>query len=238
MAAKTKTAKIRKFSRSQILFHWVFGISWLLLALTGSIFLWRPNPQAVAWGLGPLLQGSTGQIARTIHRIAAIGLAGAPLIWLLGDVKSLVRDLPELFAFGWNDLKYMLIAPLYYTVGRPHLPPQGKYNGGHKTNFYVVILTWVVFLSTGATMWFGRGSVSPETFKTMQMLHSMAFWGGISMVALHVYLTAIHPFTSRSLSSMLQGFMDLKYAKAEHGLWVDQQIASGKADIIEEGRAS
>ncbi len=230
----TSKVYIKKFSRTQVLFHWVYGTSWILLVLTGAIFLWRPDPAAAAGGLGPMLQGAVGATARTIHRIAAIGLMVSPFIWLAGDIKSVWPDLKELLTFTAADAKYMAIAPLHYTVGKPALPPQGKFNGGHKVNFYLVILTFIGFVVSGLTMWFQRGVVSDATFNTMQIIHSVCFWGGLAMGLLHIYLTAIHPFTSRSLSSMTRGFMEMNYAKAEHKVWVEREIAAGTAVIVEE----
>jgi formate dehydrogenase subunit gamma len=233
------TARIRKFSRSQMVFHWVYGSSWILLVLTGVVFLWRPDPTAAAGGLGPLLQGSVGAGARLIHRVGAIGLMISPLIWLLGDTRSLWPDLKELLAFGPRDLKYMLVAPLHYTVGRPALPPQGKYNGGHKVNFYVVVLTFVAFVVSGLYMWFGRGpGEAKELFNLMRIIHSVAFWGGVCMGVLHIYLTAVHPLTRRSLSAMTTGYMELNYASAEHKLWVEEAKAAGQVESSDGGRAS
>lgn len=233
------TKKIRKFSKAQMAFHWTYGISWILLVLTGIIFLWRPDPHAYAGGFGPWLQGFVGQSARFIHRVAALGLMAAPLVWLLGDTKSLWPDLKELLAFGKSDMQYMMIAPIHYTTGKGKLPPQGKYNGGHKLNFYIVILTFLGFIVSGLWMWFGRGPVAAkDTFNLMRMIHSVSFWIALYMGLVHMYLTAIHPFTRRSLDAMLKGRMDLAYAKAEHGLWVEEQIKSGRAQITEEGKAS
>lgn len=235
MAAAKSTKKIRKFSRPQMIFHWVYGISWILLVLTGIIFLWRADPKSAATGLGPMLQGSVGQGARWLHRVAAIGLMVSPFIWLL-DGKTLWPDLKELLSFGKNELKYMMVAPLHYTIGKPALPPQGKYNGGHKLNFYVVILTFIGFVISGMVMWFMRGTVTDDTFHLMQIIHSVSFWLGLVMGILHIYLTMVHPFTSKALGAMLDGYMDLGYAKAEHKLWVDREIMSGKADIIDQGK--
>lgn len=236
--ARKAGKKIKKFSRAQMIFHWMYGVSWILLALTGIIFLWRGDPTTGAVGLGPLLQGTVGQVARLTHRVSAIILMAAPLVWILGDPKSVLPDLKELLAFGKNDLKYMLVAPLHYTTGKPDLPPQGKYNGGHKTNFYVVLLTFFAFVISGMTMWFGRGMVTDETFHLMQLIHSLSFWGGMAMTLLHIYLTMIHPFTSRSLEAMVKGWVDLGYAKAEHSLWVDEALKNGTAEIVEEGRSA
>ncbi|MFZ5816960.1 MAG: formate dehydrogenase subunit gamma [Bacillota bacterium] len=229
--------KIKKFNRIQMLFHWVYGISWILLVLTGLVFVWRGDPTSGAVGLGPMLQGTVGQYARLIHRIGAVVLMASPLIWLLGSPKGAMDDLKELLHFRRDDLRYMLIAPLHYTTGKPALPPQGKYNGGHKVNFYVVVLTFIAFVVSGLVMWFGRGAVSDESFKLMQIIHSVAFWGGLAMGLLHIYLTAIHPFTSRSLESMVRGWVDLGYASAEHSLWVEESIKNGTAEIVDGGKA-
>ncbi len=234
--ARTTGKKIKKFSLSQRIFHWLYGVSWILLVLTGSIFLWRANPESAATGLGPYLQGSVGAAARTLHRIAALGLMAAPLVWIFGDFKTVLPDLKELFSFGKDDLRYMLVAPLHYTTGKPALPPQGKYNGGHKVNFYVVVLTFIAFVVTGLGMWFGRGTIPDEAFNNMRMVHSIAFWGGLAMGLLHIYLTMIHPFTSRSLSAMVNGWVDLRYAAAEHSRWVETATKNGTAQIVEEGK--
>jgi formate dehydrogenase subunit gamma len=226
---------VKKFSWAQRAFHWTYGISWILLVLTGITFVWRPDPHAAAGGLGPLVQGTVGAVLRTTHRVAAIGLMVAPFIWLLGDVKSLWPDLKELLTFTRLDAKYMAVAPLHYTIGKPGLPPQGKYNGGHKVNFYVVILTFVAFVVTGLGMWFGRGTMGKDAFNMMRIIHSISFWGSLAMGLLHMYLTAIHPFTGRSLKAMTRGYVDLDYARLEHSVWVEQAAAAGQ--IVEEAEA-
>jgi formate dehydrogenase subunit gamma len=223
--------RIRKFSRTQILFHWTYGVSWILLVLTGIVFLWRPDPSSTAVGLGPRIDGTIGQWARTIHRVAAIGLIISPLIWLLGDRKSL-GDFKELLVMSKDDWRYLAAAPLHYTVGKPALPPQGKYNGGHKMNFWVVIVTFVGFVISGLVMWLAIGAVSTEIFKWMLLIHSLCFWVGMLMGVVHIYLTMIHPFTRQALGSMVDGYVGMGYAKAEHKIWVDKEIASGKADMI------
>lgn len=235
-----KSVKIRKFTRPQILFHWLYGGAWIVLVLTGAIFLWRPDPHATAGGLGPLLQGSVGQWARLIHRVAAMVLMAAPFIWLAGDRQSLFADLKELLAWTRDDLKYLALAPLHYTFGKPALPPQGKYNGGHKANFWVVLLTFIGFVVSGLWMWFGREGiqVTKEAFRLMLLIHNLCFWAGLLMGILHMYLTLIHPFTRQALESMVSGYVNLGYARAEHRVWVEKQLQNGEADLVEEPQVS
>lgn len=228
------SVKIRKFNTIQILFHWFYGGAWILLVLTGVIFLWRPDPAAGPVGLGPMLMGSVGQWARFMHRVAAVIFMVAPLIWLFSEPKRALGELKELLRMGPDDWKYLVRAPLHYTTGKPELPPQGKYNGGHKMNFWIVLVTFVTFTLSGLVMWFMRGAVSAEVFNWMLLLHSISFWVGLAMGLAHIYLTLIHPFTRQAFGSMVDGYVPMGYAKAEHILWVEDQIKSGKAELREE----
>lgn len=232
-----KTVKIRKFTPTQIVFHWIYGGAWIVLVLTGISFLWRPDPRAEVVGIGALLHGSVGQWLRFVHRVAAILFMAAPLVWLLGEPRRFAADLKELLTWTAGDVLYLVRAPLHYTFGKPPLPPQGKYNGGHKLNFWIVLITFVGFVVSGLTMWFGRGAVEAETFRLMLLIHSLSFWVGLGMGVLHIYLTMVHPFTRQALESMLSGYVNLGYAKAEHPTWVEQQLRSGAADLLEEPRA-
>lgn len=227
-------AKIRKFTRKQMFIHWAFAISYLTLAVTGSIFLWRPDPTAPAVGLGVLFQGSTGQIFRLVHRGAAVAFLLVPLLYFLLEPRRFLADMKELVTYTVHDLKWSVTAPLHYTFGKPALPPQRKYNVGQKLNYLLVVITFVTFSVSGITMWFFRGSVSADTLRMALAVHSASFFLNGIFVLLHLYLTLLHPFTRRSLEAMKTGFLPLDYAKAEHSLWVEEEVRSGRAEIVEE----
>lgn len=224
---------IRKFTGKQIFVHWLFAISWLVLALTGALFLWRPDPQGTVTGLGVYLQGSVGQTLRTVHRVAAIGLMLAPLLYIVLEPRRFFRDLKELVAITRNDLRFFVTGPVFYTTGKGHVPPQGRYNGGHKLNYWIVILTWVGFVVSGIVMWLLRGAVSVGTFRLMLLVHSLSFFVAIPMVLLHLYLTLLHPFTRQALSTVLSGYVKLSYARMEHRQWVEEELARGTAELRE-----
>lgn len=231
-----KTVRIRKFTSTQILFHWLYGGAWIVLVLTGILFLWRPDPNAGVTGLGVALQGTVGQWLRFLHRVAALVFVISPLVWILREPRGFSEDFGELLTWRRDDARYLMLAPLHYTLGKPPLPPQGKYNGGHKLNFLIVLLTFVGFVVSGFTLWFGRGLVEAETWRLMLLIHSLSFWVGLLMGLLHIYLTMVHPFTRQALSTVLNGYVGLGYARAEHRIWVDEQVRTGKADLIEEPR--
>lgn len=225
--------RIRKFTRAQIIYHWLYAGSWLVLALTGASFMWRPDPHGVVTGLGVYLQGDVGQILRTVHRVAALFFITAPIVWMLMEPRGFMGEVIELLTIRRLDWKWLAVAPLHYTVGRPPLPPQGKYNTGQKLNEWIVFTGYFGFLISGLIMWFGRGAVSVEAFRWMLLLHSFLFWVGVLMASLHMYLTLVHPFTRQALSIVGNGFVSLRYARAEHPLWVAEQMESGKAQVID-----
>lgn len=230
--AAGKNVKIRMFDRQHIIFHWLFVVPWLVLALTGALFYWRSSPYADVAGIGPYLHGSVGQWLRTVHRLAALVFLASPLVWFLMGPRKALAELREMVPIR-EDLRFMAVVALHYTFGKPALPPQGKYNGGHKLNFLVVLLTYVGFAVSGITMWFFRGAVGVETFRLMLLIHSVSFWVGLLMALLHMYLTLFHPFTRRSLGAMVSGYVDLSYAQAEHPLWVKREVESGRAELVE-----
>lgn len=223
--------RIRKFTSAQIVYHWLYAGSWLVLALTGATFMFRADPHGTVTGLGVYFQGEVGQTLRSVHRVAALFFMTAPIVWMLMEPRGFMGEVIELLTIRKMDWKWLAVAPLHYTVGKPPLPPQGKYNTGQKLNEWIVFLTYFGFTISGLIMWFGRGSVGTETFRWMLMLHSLFFWVGLLMASLHMYLTLLHPFTSQALSVVVNGFVSLKYARAEHPLWVAQQMESGKAEV-------
>lgn len=228
-----REARIRKFTTAQIVYHWLYAGSWLVLALTGMAFLWRPDPHSTVLGLGASLQGSVGQVLRTVHRVAALFFMTAPLVWMALEPRTFLGEVVELLTLRKMDWQWLAIAPRHYFTGKPPLPPQGKYNAGQKLNEWIVFLTYFGFAITGLVMWFGRGGVGVETFRWMLLLHDLFFWVGVGMATLHIYLTLIHPFTSQAISIVVSGYVNLRYARAEHPLWVAEQMESGKAEILD-----
>lgn len=230
MAADTR---IRKFTTAQIVYHWLYSGSWLVLCLTGMTFMWRADPHGTVHGLGVLTQGSVGQSLRFTHRIAALFFMSAPLVWLIMEPSKAWGEVVELLSIRKLEWKWLAIAPLYYTLGKPALPPQGKYNAGQKLNEWIVLLTYLGFAVTGVVMWLFRGSVPPESFRLMLLLHNLLFWVGLGMATLHIYLTLLHPFTRQALSAVTNGYVSLRYARSEHPLWVQEQLESGQADVLD-----
>jgi cytochrome b subunit of formate dehydrogenase len=91
----------------------------------------------------------------------------------------------------------------------------------------VCIGSWILFLISGAVMWFFRGDVSPGIFQWFLVVHSVVFVVAFLMLMIHVYLGSIHPRMTESMSSMLNGKISPTYAKHHYGKWYDEITGGG-----------
>ena len=80
----TEVRVIERFKKRTIWFHWVHTGAFLILVITGAI-LFIP-------GLGGV---ATGGLTRTIHRIAVLFFAGAPLVYFAVNPKRSLNFIKE-----------------------------------------------------------------------------------------------------------------------------------------------
>jgi len=204
---------VRRFSASERLAHWIYFGAFSVLLVTG-LFNYAPALQAFA-------VGRAGEASRVLHRIGAVLLMVAPVVYLLGNPQDFFSGLRDIFSWSDDDRKWLGQAWAFYTRGEEReLPPQGRYNAGQKLNAIVQIVAFVLFVATGLIMWFGRGSVSPSLFALSVILHDLAVIAAVCLVMLHIYLVTIHPLTRESITAMFEGIVTREYAQEHHAKWL------------------
>ncbi len=196
-----------RFNFLERVVHWVVGITFVLLLLTGLAFSYP----SLFW-LTSLVGG--GPAARVLHPwtglVFTVALVAMFVLW--------VRDM----GISADDVRWMRAIKHYARHERDKVPPAGKYNGGQKVFFWVQSGLGVVFLVTGLPLWlpdgvlglapFGRGLLT-----TMRLLHYVATLGGGLFLIVHIYLgTVAYPGTLRG---MLEGAVSRSWAKLHHPLW-------------------
>jgi formate dehydrogenase subunit gamma len=209
--------QVERFSAGARLFHWVVTISALVLAITG-LFLYVP-------AFGGLAEDS---YSRIIHRVAAVILVAAPLLFFLSRPGRALHFVKYIFSWGKDDIAWLKAAPDYYFGGdESKMPPQGEMNTGQKLWSLVAFLSVIGFIVTGALMWFAKESIPAELFLWATIIHDLCFIVAGAMTLVHLYLGAIHPRMTESLKSMLKGKVSEEYAKSHHGKWY-AEISKGK----------
>ncbi|MBM3156197.1 MAG: hypothetical protein FJ004_02800 [Chloroflexi bacterium] len=209
--------EIERYSGRARAQHWWIVVCSILLAITGMFLFLSWFGPASWWGY-----------SRLVHRIAAVGFVAIPVIYALMNPKSTLEWIKEAFTWGKDDLGWLKSAPTYYFgLDIVPMPPQDRSNTGQKLWMLVVILTSIIFVISGALMWFFKGIVGPGVFQWAVFAHDVAFITAGAMLLVHVILGSVHPRFTEALRSMVTGKVTAHYAKSHHGKWYDR-ITSGK----------
>jgi len=195
----------------------------VLLFLTGLVLF---IPQ-----LGFLAEDSW---TRLIHRIGAAIFVIAPIIYIILSPKAVGRGIKQAFSWGSEDMGWLKAVPGYYFTGSEKgMPPQGSMNTGQKMWWLMVLVFGLLFVITGAIMWFAKTSAPPSLLQWMVFIHDISFIITGAMLLLHIYLGLLHPAMTEAWSAMSGGKISVEYAKAHHGKWY-AEISKGKVEKEEE----
>ncbi len=215
--------EVERYRKPTRILHWVHAGAFVALFLTGLILFIPP--------LGILAQDSW---TRLIHRIAAVVFVVAPLIYMPMNWKATWKGIKEAFTWGVADIGWMKAAPRYYFLSDEKvMPPQEHMNTGQKMWWFMVLVFGVVFIITGAIMWFAKTTAPAALLQWMVFIHDVAFIATGTMFFVHIYLSVAHPLMrplqTGAWSSMARGKVSVEYAKSHHGKWYEE-IAKAEKD--------
>ena len=203
---------IERYTASARWFHWVHAVSFVWLALSGLLLF-------VPWfGYTPV-----GIWIRIIHRIGAVLLIGAPLLYAIFHFKKSWIFVKEAFIWGKDDLEWCKAAPSYYFGGNGRkMPQQGYINTGMKLFRLAILAGMAVFVITGSILWFFKGILPPVVIQYSLLTHDIAFILSTCFLFVHIQLGVFHPRMDESLLSIIDGKVSGVYAKSHHGAWYDE----------------
>ncbi len=208
---------VLRFSAGERLAHWTHFAAFTVLLGTGLVLHWPP--------LKPFAGGEAGELARLVHRGAALVFLAAPLVYLMVSPREFFRSLREVLSWSRQDVVWFRNAWGYYAHGRAdNLPPQGKYNSGQKLSALTQIVLYLLFACTGLLMWFGRGVVPPGVFLWSLILHNLCMIAAGSLFVLHLYLVLLHPLMRESITAMVEGTVSESFAREHHGRWLTTRV--------------
>jgi formate dehydrogenase subunit gamma len=202
---------IQRFTYVERIVHWVVGLSFLFLLLTGLAF---SHPR-LFW-ITTLVGG--GPTARILHPwigvVFGLSILAMLVIW--------ARDM----RVGAADRAWLRAIRHYAVHHREKVPAAGKYNGGQKLFFWSMGALGVLYVVSGIPMWLpagflGLGPFYGATVNVMRLLHYVATVGGGLLLIVHVYLgTVAYPGT---LGAMLHGSVTRAWAKLHHPAWHEDE---------------
>ena len=98
-------------------------------------------------------------------------------------------------------------------------PPQGRFNAGQKLNTAFVFGLMVVFSVSGLLMYLQETDASVRGRTSAILVHDIATWIAVPLVAGHLFLVLVNPSTRHSLRGMVLGSVRRDWARRHHPKW-------------------
>ncbi len=193
---------LQRYTASERLNHWVVGMCFILLALSGLAFF-----HPAFFPLATLFGG--GVWARILHPFIGVVMAiffaiMAIRFWRLNVMTAIDRE--------WiGRVREMM-------DGDDHnMPLQGKYNGGQKLLFWAIVVCVLVLFLSGIAMWREYFSGIPiGLVRLASVLHAMFASFLIALIVVHVYAAI---WVKGTIRAMWYGTVTRPWAKQHHGAW-------------------
>jgi formate dehydrogenase subunit gamma len=202
---KATGRKIERFTLAERWAHWVMGISFVVLGITGLIILF--GKFVLLPVIGYTLFAWLSALSKNLHNFVAPLFAVSLLIFIVMYIKD---NLPKAYDFSW-----FAKAPGFFS-GR-HIP-SGRFNGGEKAWFWGgVVVLCIALVVTGAILLFPNFDQVRSTMQQMSVIHMVAALLVIAAAIGHIYMGTIG--VEGAYQAMRSGYVDEVWAKEHHEYW-------------------
>lgn len=228
---------ITRFAAVERFGHWLLGVSFIVLALTGLNVLF--GRYALKPVIGDAAFGFITQVGKYLHNYLAFAfMAGLAMIFVMWVKHNLPHK---------TDIKWALQGG--GILSKKLHPPAKKFNAGQKVIFWLVILGGVslsvsgwqllfpftthFFADTFAVLNNVFGTSLPVELSVIQEQQLASLWHTvmsifmICVILAHIYIGSVG--MEGAFDAMGSGEVDLNWAKEHHSLWVDEVQAKEAA---------
>ena len=195
---------LQRYTAEERANHWVVGICFILLALSGLAFF---HP-----AFFPLTQLFGGGVwARILHPIIGwLMMIGFVLMYF--RFKALNKMEPA--DREWLDRVGEMMD------GNDHnMPEQGKYNGGQKMMFWAMSVCMLLLFVSGIILWRAYFSFPVDLVRLGAVVHAAIAAIMIAMIFVHVYAAL---WVRGTVRAMVYGTVTRAWAKQHHAAWYRQ----------------
>jgi len=206
---------IERFTLAERWAHWVMGISFVTLGITGLIILFGKHVLLPV--IGYTLFAWLSSLAKNLHNFVAPLFAASLVVFIVMFIKD---NLPKAYDFSW-----FLKAPGFF-AGK-HIA-SGRFNAGEKVWFWggVVVLS-LALVASGAILLFPNFDQVRATMQQASIVHMIAALLVISASLGHIYLGTIG--VEGAYQAMRTGYVDEVWAKSHHEYWYNDVKGGARA---------
>ena len=196
--------ELQRYTFTERLMHWFTGVTYLYCLSTGLAF-YTPHLYWIAYMLGG------APTSRYWHPIVGVGFILGTL-WMSGMWR---RDM-EITA---DDKRWLDNTKAYITNDEEHTPLSGRFNGGQKLFYWLMIYGAILLLLSGIVMWIPE--YIPRQYAWVRgvviLLHECAALATIGGFIIHIYMGVF--MVPRSMTAITTGYVSRAWAWTHHRLW-------------------
>jgi len=205
---------IVRFNAFERFVHWMTATCFVILAISGLNITF--GKRLLLPLMGPESFTAWSQWAKYAHNFLSFPFTfGVILICL----TWIVWNIPDRTDVVWFKEGGGL-------TGNKHVPA-GHFNGGQKAIYWVVVLAGALMAATGYMMMFPFYLTGIAGMQTAAMIHGIAAVLFVAIMIAHIYIGTIG--MEGAFEAMGTGTVDLNWAKQHHSVWVEQEVAKGRA---------
>ena len=205
---------ILRFSVFERFVHWLTAVAFVILGITGlnitfgrSLILpWLGAPAFSEWS----------EWAKFTHNYVSfaftVGVVLMFLIWIANNIPT--RADLEWFKGGGG------------MFGGKE-PPAYKFNGGEKLIFWISMIGGGAVIATGFVLLFPFYGTTVSGMELAQIVHSVVAVLYVAAMFTHIYMGTIG--VEGAFEAMVDGTVDVNWAKERHSLWHEEEAQSGTA---------
>lgn len=192
---------LQRYSAGERANHWVVGICFILLALSGLAFF-HPAffPLTQLFGGGPW--------TRILHPYIGV-------VMMLFFVMMFLRFW-RLNVMEQRDVEWLKNVNKMIDGNDHDMPEQGKYNGGQKVLFWGLVVGMLALTASGVAMWRAWLHLPVDMVRVASVVHAAAAVWMIGLIIMHVYAAI---WTRGTIRAMLYGTVTRAWAKQHHRGW-------------------
>jgi len=209
---KSDSNKLLRYTPFERANHWLAAITFILLALSGLAFF---HP-----AFYPLTQLFGGGVwTRILHPFIGVVMAIS-----FGIMFFNYRQLNVMTP---TDREWLRHVREMVDGDDRNMPEAGKFNGGQKIMFWLLVASMVLLILSGVVMWRAYFSMLfPEvTIRFASVVHAIAATVMIALIIFHIYAAI---WTKESIDAMLYGWVRRAWAKQHHPAWFRQMMGGDK----------
>jgi len=204
---------IERFTALERYTHWVMGISFAILGITGLVIL--IGKYVLLPVIGYTLFAWLTQMSKHLHNFVGPLFA----ISLLVFIAIFIRDnLPKAYDFKW-------FGSAGGMFGGKHVP-SGRFNAGEKVWFWMgVVVLSIVVSASGLILNFPNFDQVRAVMIEANVVHAVSACAVTALSLGHIYMGTIG--VDGAYESMRHGYVDEAWAKEHHEYWYND-VKSGK----------